>query len=67
MGYIDAEEDLKIGDVMELWIEESERADQSSSAQQKSSLESTGGHARPQQQQQPPCENQVVVQRMTMV
>ena len=32
MGYMDAEENLKIGDVMELWIEESERADQSSSA-----------------------------------
>ena len=49
---------------MEWWVEESERADQSSSARQKTSLESTGGHARQQQQ---PCENQVIVQRMKMV
>ena len=34
------------------WIEESERADQNSSAQQKTSLESTGGHVRQQRQQQ---------------
>ena len=37
---------------MGLWIEESERADQSSSAQHKTSLESTGGDARQQRQQQ---------------
>ena len=51
MLYLDAQEILKTGGVMALWIEESERADQSSSAQQKTSLESTGGHARQQQQQ----------------
>ena len=43
MGYIDAPENLKAGNVMGLWIEESERADQSSSDQQKTSLESTDG------------------------
>ena len=52
IGYIDAQENVRTGGVMELWIEESERADQSSSAQQKTSLESTGGHVRQQQQQQ---------------
>ena len=34
MGYIDAQENLKTGGVMGLWIEEPERAGQSSSAQQ---------------------------------
>ena len=38
---------------MGLWIEESERADQSSSAQQKTFLESPGGHARQRQRGQP--------------
>ena len=45
MAYIDAQENLKSGDVMGLWVDESERADQSSPAQQKTSLESIGGHA----------------------
>ena len=35
MGYIDAQENLKTGDVTGLGIEESEQADQSSSAQKK--------------------------------
>ena len=52
MGYIDAQENLKTRGVMGLWIEESERADQCSSAQQKTWLGSTGGHAIQQQQQQ---------------
>ena len=43
MEYVDAQENFKTGGVMGLWIEESERADQSSSAQQKTSLESTAG------------------------
>ena len=51
MVYVDAQENLKTGGVMALWIEESERPDQSSSAQQKTSLESTGRHARQRQQQ----------------
>ena len=51
MRYVDALENLKTGGVIGLWIEESERADQSSSAQQKTSLELTGGHARQRQQQ----------------
>ena len=51
MVYVDAQENLKTGGVMGLWIEESERTTQSSSAQQKTSLESTAGHARQRQQQ----------------
>ena len=51
MVYVDAQENLKTGGVMGLWIEESERADQSCSAQQKTSLESPGGHARQRHQQ----------------
>ena len=50
-GYVDAQENLKSGDVMGLWVDESQRAGQSSRAQQKTSLGSTGGHARQQQQQ----------------
>ena len=42
MGYIDTRENLKSGDVMGLWIDKSEQADQSSTAQQKTSLEPTG-------------------------
>ena len=52
INYVDAQENLRSGDVMGLWVDESEQEDQSSSAQQKTSLESAGGHARQQQQQQ---------------
>ena len=48
MACIDAQENLKSGDTLELWVGKSEQADQSSPAQQKTSLESTGGHARQQ-------------------
>ena len=46
MLYIDAQENLKSGDVMGFGVDESERADQSSPAQQKTTLKPTGGHAR---------------------
>ena len=46
MLYIDAQENLKSGDVMGFGVGESERADQSSPAHQKTSFESTSGHAR---------------------
>ena len=49
MEYIDAQENLKSGDAMGLWVGTSEESDQNS-AQQKTSLESTGGHARQQQE-----------------
>ena len=52
MEYIDAQENLKSGDAMGLWVGKSEQADHSSPAQQKTLLESTGGHAEQQQQQQ---------------
>ena len=52
MGCVDVQENLRSGDVMVLWVGESEQEDQSRSAQQKTSLESTGGHARQQQQRQ---------------
>ena len=44
MGYVDAQENLRSGDVMELWVKESEQEDQGSSAQ-------PGGDARQLQQQ----------------
>ena len=50
IGYIDAQENLKLGDAMEFSVGESEQADRSSPAQQKTSLESTGGLARQQWQ-----------------
>ena len=49
---VDVQENLRSGDVLGFWVDELERADQSSSAPQKMSLESIGGHARQQQQQQ---------------
>ena len=47
MRYIDAQENLKPEDAMELWGGKTEQADQRSPDQQETSLESTGGHARP--------------------
>ena len=44
MGYVDVQETLRSGDVMWVWVDESEQEDQSRSAQQKTSSESTGGH-----------------------
>ena len=43
MEYVDAQENLKSGDAMGLWVGESEQTEETS-------LESTGGHARQQQQ-----------------
>ena len=50
MEYVDVQENLRSGDVMGLWVDESEQEDQSRSAQQKTSSESTGGHTKQQQQ-----------------
>ena len=49
MVYVDIQENLRLGDVMGLCVDESEQEDQSSPAQQKTSLESIDGHARHQQ------------------
>ena len=52
MGYVYVQENLRSGDVMGLWADESEQEDQSRSAQQKTSSESTAmpdSHARQQQ------------------
>ena len=47
---VDVQENMRSGDVMGLWIDESEQEDQSRPTQQKMSSESIGGHARQQQQ-----------------
>ena len=41
MEYVDAQENLRSGDAIELWVDEAEQEDQSRSAQQKTSLEPT--------------------------
>ena len=49
---VDAQQNLKSGDAMGLWVGKSEQADQSRSAQQKTSSESTGGRTRQREQRE---------------